>query len=91
MRAARHFPVKHLFLYVLPIPKGVPTAPELLAREPAPWAEERAQLAALVARFGGAPARAAWPEHPLFGPLTAHEWGTLTYKHVDHHLRQFGV
>ncbi|MBC6365630.1 DUF1569 domain-containing protein [Algoriphagus sp. AK58] len=26
-----------------------------------------------------------------FGPLTAQEWNNLFYKHLDHHLNQFGV
>ncbi len=26
-----------------------------------------------------------------FGKLTAKEWNTLFYKHIDHHLTQFGV
>jgi hypothetical protein len=25
------------------------------------------------------------------GPLKAVEWNNLLYKHIDHHLRQFGV
>jgi hypothetical protein len=29
--------------------------------------------------------------HPFFGPLKAEQWAILMYKHVDHHLRQFGV
>ena len=29
--------------------------------------------------------------HGFFGPLTGDEWGICQYKHVDHHLRQFGV
>lgn len=29
--------------------------------------------------------------HPVFGKLTTKEWGLAMYKHVDHHLRQFGV
>lgn len=28
--------------------------------------------------------------HPFFGTLTKTEWGKLIYKHLDHHLRQFG-
>lgn len=28
--------------------------------------------------------------HPFFGKLTKVEWGKLIYKHVDHHLKQFG-
>jgi transposase InsO family protein len=29
--------------------------------------------------------------HSFFGPLTPEEWAILMYKHLDHHLRQFGV
>ena len=29
--------------------------------------------------------------HGFFGPLTGQQWGLTQYKHVDHHLRQFGV
>ncbi|MGH9801334.1 MAG: DUF1569 domain-containing protein, partial [Blastocatellia bacterium] len=31
------------------------------------------------------------PEHPAFGKLSTKDWGALTYKHMDHHFRQFGV
>lgn len=30
-------------------------------------------------------------ESHSFGKLTAKEWNNLFYKHLDHHLRQFGV
>lgn len=29
--------------------------------------------------------------HPFFGKMTPNEWGILFYKHLDHHLQQFGV
>lgn len=29
--------------------------------------------------------------HPFFGKLTVEEWNMLQWKHLDHHLRQFGV
>ncbi len=29
--------------------------------------------------------------HPFFGNLNSEEWDTLNWKHLDHHLRQFGV
>ena len=29
-------------------------------------------------------------EHPFFGELNRKEWARLTYKHLDHHLKQFG-
>ncbi|WP_316636436.1 DUF1569 domain-containing protein [uncultured Flavobacterium sp.] len=29
--------------------------------------------------------------HPAFGNISTHQWGIAAYKHMDHHLRQFGV
>jgi hypothetical protein len=29
--------------------------------------------------------------HPFFGKMTHDQVGQLAYKHIDHHLRQFGV
>lgn len=28
--------------------------------------------------------------HPLFGNMNRADWGRLVYRHIDHHLRQFG-
>lgn len=30
-------------------------------------------------------------KHPIFGKLTKENWSKATWKHIDHHLRQFGV
>jgi len=30
-------------------------------------------------------------EYQNFGKLTSSEWSTMYYKHLDHHLNQFGV
>lgn len=29
--------------------------------------------------------------HPIFGKLNEKDWGRLIWKHLDHHLRQFGA
>ena len=29
--------------------------------------------------------------HPVFGKLTKEQWAKATWKHLDHHLKQFGV
>ena len=29
--------------------------------------------------------------HPYFGKFSADQWGKSAYKHLDHHLTQFGV
>lgn len=90
-RAFQVFPLKHLILYVVPFPKGAPTAPELKPADVASFEEERATLLELLKRIGTGPREGAGPAHPLFGPLTWREWGVATYKHTDHHLKQFGA
>ena len=90
-RAFQVFPLKHLILYVLPFPKGAPTAPELKPAAAASLEEERTALLELLERIGSGPREGAGPAHPLFGPMTRSEWGVATYKHADHHLKQFGA
>lgn len=70
-------------------PRGkVQTAPEMLASRPATWEADLDACAALVERVGTGAAHAV---HPMFGPLTPEQWGRLCWKHIDHHLVQFGV
>ena len=90
-RAFQVFPLKHLVIYVLPFPKGAPTAPELKPVVVESLEEERAALLQLLEAIGTGPRDGTGPAHPLFGPLTWREWGVITYKHADHHLRQFGA
>jgi len=85
-------PLKQLMIYVLPFPKGVPTARELLARiDDAQFEQEAAAFPEMLERFASRPVDAPMPAHPAFGPLTRRAWGVLAYRHVDHHFRQFGV
>jgi Protein of unknown function (DUF1569) len=90
-RAFQMFPLKHLILYVVPFPKGAPTAPELKPVDATSFEDERTALLELLERIGTGPREGTGPPHPLFGPLTWREWGVATYKHADHHLKQFGV
>ena len=90
-RAFQVFPIKHLILHVVPFPKGAPTAPELLVPDTADVDAIRSELVSLIERIGTGPHEGYGPVHPLFGKLSFREWGVATYKHTDHHLRQFGV
>ena len=90
-RAFQVFPIKHLILHVVPFPKGAPTAPELLVPDAASVDVIRSEVMSLVERIGAGPREGNGPVHPLFGRLSFREWGVATYKHTDHHLRQFGV
>lgn len=75
-----------------PLRRNSPTADELVIKGERDLDEERARLCSLIDRFvsGGTPVCTTHP-HPFFGPLTPSEWAVLMYKHLDHHLRQFGV
>ncbi len=84
-------PIKHLIIYWLPFPKGAPTAPELVERIPGEWEREIADFKAVFAKLTASNGRTNWPEHPAFGKLSTKDWGALTYKHIDHHFKQFGV
>jgi hypothetical protein len=90
-RAFQAFPIKHLILHVVPFPKGAPTAPELLVADAEPLDAVRSELLLLLERIGAGPRDGPGPVHPLLGRLSYREWGVATYKHTDHHLRQFGA
>jgi hypothetical protein len=90
-RAFQRFPLKHLLLHLLPIPRNVRTVPELLVAQPADFDDDRQRVIALLLRIGAGPTTGPGPEHPLFGLLSRAQWCRLAYRHVDHHLRQFGV
>lgn len=71
---------------------GMPTAPEFRITDARDFRLEHAALRLLVERFGnGGPASLSRLPHPFFGPLTPEEWQALQWRHLDHHLRQFGA
>lgn len=75
-----------------PIGRNTPTAKSLVVADQRDLAAESKHLCALIDRFAAAgPTGCTTHPHTFFGPLTPDEWATLMYKHVDHHLRQFGA
>jgi Protein of unknown function (DUF1569) len=88
-KAFQHFPLKHLAMYVVPFPRGFPAPPEMLSTAPAGFEGDRQRLFDLIDRLAAAP-ECKGPEHPLFGALSTNEWNALQWKHIDHHLKQFG-
>ncbi|MBI5362317.1 MAG: DUF1569 domain-containing protein [Planctomycetes bacterium] len=83
---------KKSLLKPAPFGKNLPTAPEFKVTATRGFDAERGALVALVKQFRErGPAGLAKGPHPFFGPLTSVEWDTLQWKHLDHHLRQFGV
>jgi hypothetical protein len=75
-----------------PFSKNSPTDPTFVVAEERDFAEERAKLLMLIDRLvARGPAAAGDAPHAFFGKLSGEEWGQLMYKHIDHHLQQFGV
>jgi len=87
----RFTPLKQFIIYGPPFPKSVPTAPELLVRQCEDFDKECANLKQMMDTFASIPAGTELPRHPAFGKLSRRAWGALTYKHIDHHFKQFGV
>ena len=75
-----------------PMRKNSPTIKSLVIADNRDLATEQKRLCALIDRFCMAgPAGCTRHPHSFFGPLTPHQWAALMFKHLDHHLRQFGV
>ncbi len=65
--------------------------PEFLATCPTTWQADVSRLRALIDRFAGRGPAAPWPPSRVFGRISGRSWGVMLHKHLDHHLRQFGV
>ncbi|HEU4454346.1 MAG TPA: DUF1569 domain-containing protein [Longimicrobium sp.] len=75
-----------------PMRRNSPTVPEIVVADERELEDERRRLIGLIDRFAAAgPAGCTTHPHSFFGRLTPREWAVLMYKHLDHHLRQFGA
>jgi Protein of unknown function (DUF1569) len=74
-----------------PFKQGLPTDPNFVITDAREFEKEKQRLTELVSRLSNSdPEALAQNAHPFFGKMSAQEWNTLNYKHLDHHLRQFG-
>jgi uncharacterized protein DUF1569 len=75
-----------------PMRRNSPTVKGLVIQDERDLGMERERLCRLIDRFAAAgPKGCTTHPHSFFGRLTPEEWAILMYKHLDHHLRQFGV
>jgi hypothetical protein len=74
----------------LPWPRGRVQAPAELLPSPSAhsWDWDRNRVVEYVQRFSVG-RHQTWGVHPLLGPLSAEQWGRFSWRHCDHHLRQF--
>lgn len=89
----RYGPIKWLALYGMAWPKNSKTAPELdvnkKLNDTGEFQQEHTLLTAALQKL--VQRNDADAIHPLFGRLGRKDWGRVVWKHLDHHLRQFGV
>lgn len=85
----RHQPIKWLAVNVLPMPKGVKGPAGYFTNPPQVWEDDVAELKRLIDACVARAPTEPWGENPFFGPLDKVQWGRLSHKHFDHHLRQF--
>jgi len=94
--SARPRPVfKWLILYSpVPWPKGVQTRPGVDPRregtKPSSFANDQARAINSLRELAVASADGLAPAHFRIGRMSQRDWRRWAYKHVDHHLRQFG-
>ena len=83
---------KSIYSNEKPFPPNSPTDKSLVVSNQPEFAGEQVRLRGLIERFSaaGAPGCTTHP-HCFFGRLTPQEWAIGMYKHLDHHLRQFGA
>ena len=75
-----------------PWKQNLPTSPNFRITDTRDFNLEKQELLSLVNKFYAAgPMGITKYPHPMFGSFTPEQWGKSMYKHLDHHLRQFGV
>ena len=82
---------KPMMYSVKPWKHNMQTAKEFIITEPLVFESERTNLVTLINEFASKKDHTNWPEHPVFGYFTTEQRGKMQYKHIDHHLRQFGA
>lgn len=90
--------LKRLVLAGMPFPKGrIETFEELNhakggGTQAAAFHEDVKTLKNLVARFVDRDGQdGSFARNPVFGRMSNRQWGRLVYRHMDHHLAQFGA
>jgi hypothetical protein len=75
----------------MPWGRGARTRPDMYAVSTHDFNAQKTECLALVDRIVGRSLDAEWPDSASMGTMTGAHWSRLTAKHLDHHLRQFGV
>ena len=71
--------------------KNAPTASEYRARQQYDFSAERSRLHRLIDEITALPLDGQWRDNPFMGKMSGRDASMHQFKHLDHHLSQFGV
>lgn len=75
-----------------PFGRNSPTDKSYIFTDNRNFDDEKLKLKQLLNKFyEGGPSKCTTYPHPFFGKFTPEQWAVFQWKHLDHHLRQFGV
>ena len=84
--------IRKTFFDETPFPKNTPTDKSFIVTDQRDFDNEKKILKEQINKFcTGGEAGVTKHPHSFVGRLTPQQWSIGMYKHLDHHLRQFGV
>jgi hypothetical protein len=84
--------VRPIYTNEKPFSRSSPTDPKLVVSDQRDFRREQELVKGKVRQFHeGGEGQCTRHPHPFFGALTPQAWSRGMYKHLDHHLRQFGA
>lgn len=84
--------IRRSFLGEKPFGKNAPTGRDFVIRNEPEFLAAKDRLLSVMREFQSKGERGCDGNvHAFFGRMSGAEWGVIQYKHLDHHLRQFGA
>ena len=81
--------LKGLLFNNKPFKKNLGTDKSFIMTTPKEFEKEKSGLIQMINDFSAS--SMTDEPHPIFGKLTKEQWSKGTWKHLDHHLQQFGA
>ncbi|MDB5223493.1 MAG: hypothetical protein JWN83_2160 [Chitinophagaceae bacterium] len=83
---------RRILLGEKPFPKHLPADKKILPKEVAVFSIEKAKVEQIIKRYiESVESGLSKNSHNILGKISPQESSFISYKHLDHHLRQFGV
>lgn len=84
--------IKKQLMRPQPFKQGLPTVKQFKISHEPDFEQSKKELLEMIDDFvRNGHSAIKVDKHPFFGKMSMEEWDTLHWKHLDHHLKQFGV